>query len=72
MSMIKYCLTWIAVSYYKWDEFIEYFLNLFIGWLIILEYVMTDWFNFRLQTITHKSVERQVIKSLKKIEIVWL
>ena len=70
--MIKHCLTCIAVSYYKWDEFIDYFLNLFIGWLMILEYVMTDWFNFRLQAITHKIVERQVIKSLKKIEIVWL
>ena len=29
-------------------------------------------FNFQIQAIAHKSVERQVIKSLKKIEIVWL
>ena len=32
-------------------------------------YVMTDWFNFRLQAFTHKSDDRQVIESLKKIEI---
>ena len=60
MSMIKYFLTWIAFS----------FLNLFIDCLMTLGYVMTNWFNFQLQAITHKNVERQVIKSLKKIETV--
>ena len=38
--------------------------------LMTLGYFTTGWFNFQLQAITHYSVERQVMKSLKKISIV--
>ena len=41
-----------------------------LGGSTALCYVMTDWFNFRLQAIIHKSVERQLIKRLKKTVIV--
>ena len=53
---IKYSLTWIAVYYLKRDECvkgIDSFLNLFMEHLMTLSYVMTDWFNFRLQAIIY-------------------